>query len=231
MPYLASLALPGSIPTIVYISAFVALELRSRAAAPAPLEARVLSWLFLALGFYQFRYMSFFILFSTVVMAFYVDRVLPGQLGRLRVQRALFAAGLVGLCALPLAFAQMKPALAFPSLLSKQDALYVQARLPNARLLNHWNVGGLLIFYTRGAVPVFVDGRAATAYPDDLLRDYFKLAQVEINEADWDAVLQKYRIDAVLWPKAHEELRHFLVDGRGWKEEYAGGFESLYVKP
>jgi len=54
--------------------------------------------------------------------------------------------------------------------------------------------------------PVFVDGRAATAYPDDLLRDYFKLVEREIDEAAWDAVLEKYN-DAVLWVKAHEELK------------------------
>ena len=78
---------------------------------------------------------------------------------------------------------------------------------------------------------MFVDGRAATAYPDDLLRDYFKLPEPEIDEAAWDAVLEKYQIDTVLWVKAHEGLRRFLVGKRGWKEEYAGLFESIYVKP
>jgi hypothetical protein len=64
-----------------------------------------------------------------------------------------------------------------------------------------------------------------------LLRDYFKLVQLEINETAWDTVLEKYQIDTVLWVKAHEELRRFLVDKRGWKEEYAGLYESIYVKP
>jgi hypothetical protein len=44
-------------------------------------------------------------------------------------------------------------------------------------------------------------------------------------------VLEKYQIDMVLWVKAHEELRRFLVDKRGWKEEYAGLYQSVYVKP
>jgi hypothetical protein len=116
-------------------------------------------------------------------------------------------------------------------MLSEQDALYLQSHFSHARILNHWNVGGILIFRTRGAVPVFVDGRAATAYPDPLLRDYFKLPEPEIDEAAWDTVLEKYQIDTVLWVKAHEELRRFLVDKRGWKEDYAGLYESIYVKP
>ena len=127
---------------------------------------------------------------------------------------------------------QVKPAFELPQMISEQDALYLKTHFSHARLLNNWNVGGLLIFLTQGAVPVFVDGRAATAYPDDLLRDYFTLAiDLNINEAAWDTVLEKYQIDTVLWVKAHEQLRRFLVDKRGWKEEYAGSFESIYVKP
>jgi len=79
-----------------------------------------------------------------------------------------------------------------------------------------------------------VDGRAATAYPDSLLRDYFSLVELggrTIDEAAWDAVLAKYNIEVVLWVKAHEELRRFLVDKRGWKEDYAGSYESVYVRP
>ena len=116
-------------------------------------------------------------------------------------------------------------------MVSEQDILYLQTHFPHARLLNHWSNGGILIFRTRGAVPVFVDGRAATAYPDDLLRDYFKLVEPVMSETDWDTVLEKYQIDAVLWVKAHDELRQLLVGKRGWKEEYSGLHTSIYVRP
>ena len=229
--YFQNVTVPGSIPGIIYILIFIALELRYRNSFPIPLESRLLSWLFLFLGLYQFRYMSFFFIFSTVPLALHIDRLLPKQLNNLKVQRSLLAAGIIGACALPLTFMQIEPALGLPEMFSEQDALYLQTHFSHARLLNHWNVGGILIFRTRGSVPVFVDGRAATAYPDALLRDYFKLAEREINETAWDAVLEKYQIDTVLWPKAHEELRRFLVDKRGWKEAYAGLYESIYVKP
>jgi hypothetical protein len=231
MSYFENITMPGSIPGIIYILAFIAFELRYRGSSPIPLESRLLSWLFLLLGLYQFRYMSFFFLFSTVPLALHIDRLLPKWLNNFEVQKSLLAAGIIGACALPLTFMQIEPALGLPEMLSEQDALYLQTHFSHARLLNHWNVGGLLIFRTRGAVPVFVDGRAATAYPDDLLRDYFKLVEWEIDESAWDTVLEKYHIDTVLWVKAHEPLRRFLVDKRGWKEEYAGVYESIYVKP
>lgn len=223
--------LPRSIPGIIYILIFIGLELCYIGSGPIPLESRLLSWLFLLLGFYQLRYMSFFFIFSTIPLALHIDRLLPKTLNHLQVQKGLLAAGLIGVCALPLAFMLARPALGLPEMLSEQDARYLQTHFSHARLLNNWNVGGLLIFRTHGGVPVFVDGRGATAYPDELLRDYFKLAEWEIDESAWDMVLEKYRIDTILWVKAHENVRRFLVDKRGWKEQYAGAYESVYVKP
>jgi len=228
-PYFRNITMPGSIPGMIYILAFVALELYFRGSCPV--EARLLSWIFLFLGLYQFRYMSFFFLFSTVPLALHLDRLLLKQPNNLRVEKSLWIAGIVAACALPLIYMQIDPALGLPQMLSEQDVRYLQTNFPHARLLNHWNYGGILIFRDRGAIPVFVDGRAATAYPDDLLRDYFKLAQVEVDETAWDTVLEKYQIDTVLWVKAHEELRRFLVGKRGWKEAYAGSYASIYVKP
>ena len=176
LPYSENISLPGSIPGIVYILIFVGLELRYWKYS-SPMEARLLAWLFLFLGLYQFRYMSFFFIFSTVPLALHLDRLLPKQLNVIEVQRALLAAGIIGACALPFAFMRVEPALGLAELISEQDARYLQTHFPHARLLNHWNVGGILIFFTRGTIPVFVDGRAATAYPDALLRDYLKLPE------------------------------------------------------
>jgi hypothetical protein len=230
--YFRNIDMPGSIPGMIYILIFVAFELRYKSSRPIPLEARLLSWLFLLLGLYQFRYISFFFIFSTVPLALHIDRLLPKQPSNFDIQRSLLAAGIIGACALPVTFMQIKPALGLPQTISEQDALYLKTHFSHARLLNHWNFGGALIFRTQGTVPVFVDGRGATAYPDALLRDYFKLTdQLEINEAAWDTVLQRYQIDAVLWVKGHEELRRFLLDKRGWKEQYAGSDVSIYVRP
>jgi hypothetical protein len=228
-PYYRNITLPGSIPGLIYILIFIAFELRYRGFGP--LEARLLSWLFLFFGFYQFRYIAFFYLFSAVPLALHLDRLLPKQPNNFKVGRSLFVAGIVTACTLPLIYMQINPALGLPQMLSGQDVRYLETHFPHARLLNHWNYGGILIFRTRGAIPLFVDGRAATVYPDALLRDYFKLGRLEVDATAWDAVLEKYKIDTVLWPKAHEALRRFLVDKRGWKEAYTGSYASIYVRP
>jgi hypothetical protein len=175
--------------------------------------------------------MSFFFMFSTVPLALGLERLLPKTLNLAEVGRALMAAGVAGACAVPLAFIYMRPSFGLPDVVSGPDVRYVETHFPHARLLNHWNFGGPFVFHARGAVPVFVDGRAATAYPEALLRDYFKLATPTIDEAAWDTVLAKYKIDTVLWVRAHEALRQFLVGKRGWTETYDGPYVSLYVKP
>jgi hypothetical protein len=228
-PYYRNIAIPGSIPGMVYILAFIALELRYRESGPA--EARLLSWLFLFLGLYQFRYLAFFFLFSTVPFALHLDRLLAERSDNFAVEKSLLVAGIIAACVLPLLYLRLDPALGLPQMLSEQDVRYLETHFPHARLLNHWNFGGLLIFYDRGAIPVFVDGRASTAYPDALLHDYFKLGQLAVDETAWDRVLKKYRIDTVLWVRAHEQLRQFLVGKRGWKEAYTGTYASIYVKP
>lgn len=228
-PYHRNVTIPGSIPGIVYILTFAALELRYRGFCP--IEARLLSWLFLLLGLYQFRYMAFFFLFSAVPFALHLDRLLPKLPDNVEVEKSLLVAGAVAACALPFVYLQTGPAPGLPAMLSEKDVRYLETHFPHARLLNHWNYGGILIFRSRGAIPVFVDGRASTAYPDALLNDYFKLGQSEVNETDWDMVLAKYHIDTVLWIRTHDALRKFLVRKRGWSEAYTGSYASIYAKP
>src|SRR5271154_3373745 len=108
-PYFRNITVPGSIPGIIYIFIFIALELRYRGFCP--IEARLLSWLFLFLGLYQFRYMSFFFLFSTVPLALHLDRLLSGGVDNIKAQSALLISGIIVACALPLIGTQITPAL------------------------------------------------------------------------------------------------------------------------
>ena len=225
MPIWHNIHFPGSVPALFAIALFVFVELYYR--TPCPPAARILSWLFLLAGIYQFRYLAFFFLFSAIPMALWLDRVLT--VGR-DIGKPLLFAGVAMTCALPIAYRQAVPTAGLPQMVSESDVRYLKEHFARARLLNHWNFGGLLIFHDRGVVPVFVDGRAATAYPASLLQDWFKLGRPEVNSADWDMVLQKYRIDTVLWVKDHDALRRFLVGARGWKEAYTGRYVSLYVR-
>jgi hypothetical protein len=77
-------------------------------------------------------------------LALHIDRLLPKQPIGFKIQRSLLAAGILVACTLPLTYLHIKPALGLPRMLSEQDADYLRTHFPRARLLNHWNFGGLL---------------------------------------------------------------------------------------
>ncbi|WP_271571542.1 hypothetical protein [Bradyrhizobium sp. CCBAU 11386] len=87
LPYSHNLEIPGSIPGMIYMATFVALELSCGRQSPIPLQSRLLAWLFLLLGLHQFRYMSFFFIFSALPLALHIDQLLLKQLPKLQVQK------------------------------------------------------------------------------------------------------------------------------------------------
>jgi hypothetical protein len=232
-PYYTMMRLPQCIPTCLYVLIFIVLELTGRGNVPinVPVEARILSWCFLLLGIWQQRYLSIFFLFSTLPMALHLSGLRWAFVRQTTNGPLLAVAGLFVFCLLPVLYWRAVPETpGLPPIYPDTELAYLERNFPHARLLNHWNYGGFLIFAGRGNPRLFVDGRAATAYPDDLLRDYFGLVSWEVDEAAWKRVLAKYGIDAVLWPKAHAQLASFLVGKENWTQVYSGNVASLYVK-
>jgi len=183
------------------------------------------------LGFWQLRYLSIFFLFSTVPVALHLGSVFPMLNKETAIRQHMAVTGLLILCFLPFLYWRVVPAHpGLPPIYPEAELTYVQKHVPQARLLNHWNYGGFIIFRARGEIPVFVDGRAATAYPDSLLRDYFQLITWDVDASAWEAVLEKYHIDTVLWPKVHTALTEFLVGKRGWTLAYYGDIANVYIK-
>lgn len=227
-PYWGNITWPQSLPALAYMGLFAALELTGRRGVPA--AARLLSWCFLLLGLLQLRYLSIFFLFSAVPVALHLSARFAG-LTRVRLREThLTAAGIAIAVLLPVMYGRAVPAEpGFPPIYPETEITYLAAHFPQARLLNHWNYGGILIYRLRGTIKVFVDGRAATAYPDAVLHDYFDLITWEVDEAVWRRVLQQYRIDTILWPKVHTQLAAFLAQ-EGWRQAYAGPIAAIYVK-
>jgi hypothetical protein len=228
-PYFRTMTVPQCIPALAYILLFIVLELSGRHGVPV--EARLLSWCFLLLGFWQLRYLSIFFLFSTVPVALHLTRWLAKVIRTPVSENGLTAVGLALSAMLPLLYWQVVPANPqFAPIYPEPEIAWLAEHFPHARLLNHWNYGGILIYRLRGTIPVFVDGRAATAYPDPLLRDYFELISWEVNETAWQTALQKYQIDTMLWPKVHTQLAQFLVDKAGWTLVYSGTIANIFVR-
>jgi len=91
--------------------------------------------------------------------------------------------------------------------------------------LNYYNWGGYMIWKLYPEYRVFVDGRA-DLYGDDFLNEY---AHAYYLTNTWDALLDKYRVQAVILPP-DAPLITALKGLRGWKVAYADEQATVIIK-
>lgn len=102
---------------------------------------------------------------------------------------------------------------------------YLRETLPGARVFNQYSWGGYLDAKLYPDGRVFVDGRADVFGPV-ILRDCVKVMP---TQGDWEAVLNRYRVDAALMPsQAH--LSRVLRTHPAWREAFVGPVESVFVR-
>lgn len=108
-------------------------------------------------------------------------------------------------------------------------AAWVGNHLEGKRVLNDYNFGGTLLYVTKGAFPVFVDGRAGSAYSEEVLLDYRTFEQFHPG---WEKVLDKYQIDAIAMQNSRPFVQfssHEQIQSR-WQLEYRDEVVSVFVR-
>ena len=109
---------------------------------------------------------------------------------------------------------------------------FIKTHYPNARLLTHYNLGGIIAYQTLGKVPVFVDPRAETAYPTEIMKDFIKFLNAEPG---WESVMDQYKLDGIIIPNDGEHLEGYnklydRFDSRnGWKLAFRGPTASIFM--
>lgn len=77
-------------------------------------------------------------------------------------------------------------------------------------VFNEYNFGGFLIYYGKGQLKHFIDGRAGTAFSEDLLLDYLSVLN---QESGWQKRITKYNFEyAMIYKdmlKLHEVFEFF----------------------
>jgi hypothetical protein len=98
----------------------------------------------------------------------------------------------------------------------------INAKYPNVRFINDYNLGGYLIYHSGGTWRVFVDGRANTAYPEDVLKD-----TVLFNSAGQPLkpLLKKYAAQGIIVTSMHNRAK---LPRRKWKEIFRNEYIVAY---
>ncbi len=171
------------------------------------------------------------------------DRVYTADLARPIVRRVLASIACVGVVVMFIPSTQRALAgqgekfASFPEHHAPDEALdFVKANYPGLRLYNRYGLGGYLIYRERGAVPVFVDGRADTAYPRGLLKDAVSIgymsrarAQTPANAAAWRKLVDAHQIEGFL-VTVDGRLYDQLMDKKDWANVVQSEFHALFVR-
>lgn len=208
-----------------------------------PLADKIISLLWLVAMLFSMRNAAVFFLVSAPAIAISLQKLseqlasirtvrpdlmplllLPGQ--RLRMVAAAVVVLLVS--------AGMMGVLRGDSLISPDHnptaaIAWLKEHAVGKRILNEYRYGGQLIYETRGAVPLFVDGRAGTAYSEETLKEYLAFLTME---KDWGVIVDKYNINGILVGNRNLFAIAY-ADGQyrdQWKEVYRDDVASIYMR-
>lgn len=103
---------------------------------------------------------------------------------------------------------------------------FIETHYPQVKFFNAYNFGGYIVYKTQGALPVFIDGRAGTAYPKQVLDDY---AAFWSGAPDWEKRFDRYGIGG-LFLERNDPFADRMTHRRGWKMVYEDAISRIFIK-
>lgn len=109
--------------------------------------------------------------------------------------------------------------------LSRESAEFIREYSDNFRRpFNSDNVGGALIYYFEGRVPVFMDDRADFYWQEFVEKKYFP---VRFAGPQWQEILNEYKVDSLIITPKHP-LTPLLDLSGDWRKVHEDDLNALY---
>jgi hypothetical protein len=218
-------------PVILFFMIYCFTLIRAwRKKVKLPIEHVVFSLLLFVLSCLQYRYASIWILVSAPLL------VLNHRNSNSEVNSYRHTA--IALCVYMLALfvimpqimrkdykAGMAPA---PFRYPANALKFIADQYPQARVANHWNYGSWMILYHRNQMRPIIDGRALTAYPDELFGHYFN-EKNEANSVSIEGLIAAYPADVILWMTIDQKQIAAIKALRGWQTIYSDESATVFA--
>lgn len=116
----------------------------------------------------------------------------------------------------------------------KAETDFILQHYPYIRFFTHYDFGGYIIYATRGKLPIFIDGRASTAYPRELIQDYLDViyprpTTPEFAPPSVEDIFAKYKVGGVMTHRG-DILDRLLSINPLWQKVYEGKTASVIVR-
>jgi hypothetical protein len=118
----------------------------------------------------------------------------------------------------------------FPTrLLPIAEANVIATRYPELRFYNDYDIGGYLIYLWRGKIKLFVDGRANSAYSEELLADHVSFRDSGGFGARAEEIVRKYRLDGAIIANANPTIAQWNANPE-WTSVFRGAVATIYLR-
>lgn len=108
----------------------------------------------------------------------------------------------------------------------KAEIDYAVSHYPERNFMNSYDLGGYVIYESQGKMKTFIDGRAETAFPSDVVDDYIKFRS---NQPGWQVIFGQFNITGAIIEKTSDELGYFK-NNKDWRQEFEGENAVVFVK-
>jgi hypothetical protein len=167
------------------------------------LSDKILAFLWLVAAMWSKRYFMFFAILGAPYLAYHLGKIgKPSPFPELDTAKLRRSFGLMALFSVALFSTPfMQSAMLFDKPILDEKTLpiktteYITQNLADKRFLNSYNIGGHLIYFGDGKIKIFTDGRAGTAYSEDVLADVILFTELSTG---WEDIIKKYNIDAIV---------------------------------
>ncbi|MDX1974423.1 MAG: hypothetical protein SFT92_01980 [Rickettsiales bacterium] len=233
---------PIALLTVSYALLFIVMIPRRVMPEILPIE-RALAYGFLLLAVTAQRHLAIFAILAAPILTCYIrsitqDLEQTALMLRLRTSWQALATKPVaaGMMIATLAVAIWLPTHSASRVLGDKFAItdlseeidFIRSDYPKARILNSFDLGGLVIYQGRGAVKLFVDSRTTTAYPKEVMEDVLRFYR---GEPGWDDIVSRYRIDGIwLLNEKEKPIIDRLSQRKGWRQVLATKETTLFMR-
>lgn len=106
---------------------------------------------------------------------------------------------------------------------------YITQNYAGKRVLNDYDFGGIIIYKTKGKLPVFIDGRAGTAYSEKILTDF--IAFFDLSEG-WQDIMESYKVDVVFLKNTRPFVKNYENGAYydTWQKVFSDDVATVYIK-
>lgn len=194
---------------------------------------KILIFIWLAAGLDSIRNFIFFTLFAAPYVALQLQKSITIQehknidTSRTRLSMAFASVLIMVLLLIPgirhvVTFKD--PILGETPLAPVDEIKYIQEHYAELRFFNSYDIGGYISYYSD--IPVYIDGRAGTAYPDHIILDNL---DISFSYDGWEEKKAQYEFEGAI---LQQQLNFYneLLEMPEWHEVYKGRIVSVFVR-